>query len=109
MLRKTIALILIFSMLGCTRSAQAELSYEPYGEDEFPIWTMKLRRAESIFFGSLVLTFPLAMLTWNLLDNFGVVSSDSQLEAFGWQLLIAGGLSLGISTADWIIGEVQGA
>ena len=108
MFKRLLALILIFSLVFSPLFADAELSYEPYGENEFPLWTMKLRRAESLFFGSLVLTLPLASLAWSVLSYFDLVSTDSSLEAFGWQLLIASGLSLGISTADWIIGEVRG-
>ena len=108
MARRLIAVLLILSLVLCPLFCEAQLTYEPYGEEEFPIWTMKLRRAESIFFGSMVLTFPLSMLAWNIMDNAGIVSADSPVEAFGWQLLMAGTISLGISTADWVIGEVQG-
>lgn len=106
--RKVLSIFLCLLMLSSPLFAAAELTYEPYGEDEFPIWTMKLRRAESLFFGSLVLTFPISMAVWGLLEGSGLVSASSPLEAFGWQMLMASGLSLGISTADWIIGEVQG-
>ncbi len=106
--RRLLAIILIAALTISPLMAEAELSYEPYGEEEFPIWTMKLRRAESIFFGSMVITFPVAMLAWNLMEYVGWVGAESPIEAFGWQLLMAGGLSLTISTADWIIGEVRG-
>ena len=107
MYRKITALVLIISLVLSPLAAEAKLSYEPYGEDEFPIWTMKLRRAESLFFGSLVITLPLSVLAWNLMENAGWVSADG-IQEFGWHLLIAGGLSLSISAADWIIGEVSG-
>ena len=35
---------------------------------------MKLRRAESIFFGSLVLTLPITSLVWNLCENNGLIT-----------------------------------
>lgn len=106
--RRVLAVILILAMVISPLMAEAELTYKPYGEDEFPIWTMKLRRAESIFFGSMVLTFPVAMLAWSIMESNGIVDADTPLEAFGWQLLMAGGLSFTISAADWIIGEVRG-
>ena len=52
-------------------------------------------------------SLPLSVLAWNLMENAGWVSADG-IQEFGWQLLIAGGLSLSISAADWIIGEVSG-
>lgn len=104
---KLIAFFLVIAIVLSPLSAEAKLSYEPYGEDEFPIWTMKLRRAESLFFGSLVITLPLSVLAWNLMENAGWVSADG-IQEVGWQMLIAGGLSLSISAADWIIGEVSG-
>ena len=107
MLKKIIAFIMIISIVLTPLFSEAELSYEPYGEDEFPIWTMKLRRAESLFFGSLVLTFPIAMLTWNILEHQDIVHTSQPIQAFGWQMLIAGSHSLTIATADWIIGEVS--
>ena len=42
------------------------------------------------------------------MESNGIVGADTPLEAFGWQLLMAGGLSFTISAADWIIGEVRG-
>lgn len=107
-MKRVLVLFLTFCVLVAPLSAEAELSYKPYGEDEFPIWTMKLRRAESLFFGSMVLTLPLSVLAWNLMESAGWVQADG-IQEFGWQLLIASGLSLGISTADWIIGEVTDA
>ena len=105
--RRILALILASLLVASPIFAEAQLSYEPYGEDEFPIWTMKLRRAESLFFGSMVLTVPIAMLGWTLMDAAGWIPEQSPIASFGWQMLITGGLSAGIATADWIIGEVQ--
>ena len=107
-MRRAISILLIFLLSFSLFAEPIEFEYEPYEEDEFPVWLSEIRRAESIFFGSMVLTFPLSMLAWNIMDNAGIVSADSPVEAFGWQLLMAGTLSLGISTADWVIGEVQG-
>ena len=62
MRKRIIAFLLIFSMLVPPLVAEPiEYEYEPYTEEEFPIWAHELRRAESIFFGSLAITFPLSM------------------------------------------------
>lgn len=109
MFKRAIALLLIFLLLMPPLFADAELSYTPYGEDEFPIWTMKLRRAESLFFGSMVITLPVSMAVWSLLVNNNVIKqSFTPMENFLIEAGIASGLSLAIATADWIIGEVQG-
>ena len=110
MYKRAVALLLLFVLVFSPLFAEAELTYAPYGEKEFPIWTMKLRRAESLFFGSLVITLPLSMLTWSLLKNYGVINTSGMesVNEFLYQAGIASVLSLGISTADYIIGEVQG-
>ena len=108
MLKKIISILLIFIIISSPIFAEAELSYKPYGEDEFPIWTMKLRRAESIFFGSLVLTLPITSLVWSICENNGLINRiEKPMDRFLCQLGVASGLSLCISTADWIIGEVS--
>ncbi len=108
MFKKLILITIIVSLVISPVFAEAELSYEPYGEKEFPIWTMKLRRAESIFFGSMVLTLPLTSLVWSLCENGGIIPRmDNPMNRFFAQAGVASLLSVGISTADWIIGEVQ--
>ena len=108
MLKKIISILLIFIIISSPIFAEAELSYKLYGEDEFPIWTMKLRRAESIFFGSLVLTLPITSLVWSICENNGLINRiEKPMDRFLCQLGVASGLSLCISTADWIIGEVS--
>lgn len=108
MFKRLLSLLLILIFLSAPLFAEAELSYEPYGKDEFPIWTMKIRRAESLFFGSMVLTLPISMLAWSLMSNAGWVNGDTNIQNFLCQAGIAAGLSLTIATADFIIGEVQG-
>lgn len=109
MSKRIIAIVLLLSMALTPVFSAAELSYAPYGEQEFPIWTMKLRRAESLFFGSMVITLPVSMLVWSLLQNYDVVPTTyTPMQNFLIEMGIASGLSLGISTADWIIGEVRG-
>lgn len=108
MFKKAIAILLLFTLTLSPLFSAAELSYKPYGEDEFPIWTMKIRRAESIFFGSLVLTLPITSLVWSLCENGGLIQPITKpMDKFLCQLGVASGLSLCISAADWIIGEVS--
>ena len=108
MFKRLILMILIAAIALSPLTAEAELSYEPYGEKEFPIWTMQLRRAESIFFGSLVLTLPLTSLVWSICENGGLIPKiEEPMKRFFAQAGAASLISVGISTADWIIGEVQ--
>lgn len=104
--KRVIAVLLVLIVLSSPLFSAAELSYAPYGEKEFPIWTMKLRRAESLFFGSYVITLPVSSLIWSLLSSFNLVSAESDMQAFLYQLGMASALSAVISTADFIIGEV---
>ncbi|NCC64538.1 MAG: hypothetical protein EOM15_07770 [Spirochaetia bacterium] len=83
--------------------------YEPYEENEFPLWTYKLRRAETLFFGSMVLTLPAAALIWSLAQRSNMVSpASTELQNLLIQASIAATISLGIATADYIIGEIGG-
>jgi len=40
--------------------------YEPYEEDEFPVWARDLRRAEIIFFGTIPFTFFVSGFSYNI-------------------------------------------
>jgi hypothetical protein len=102
-------LLMIFLISGTPLFSEALPTYVPYEKNEFPIWTYKVRRAESLFFGSLVLTFPIAVLSYNVAVNYLSFSeASSDLNALFLEAGIASALSLGISIADYIIGEVQG-
>ncbi len=104
-----IMLILLLFCLSLVPLASASLpAYEPYQEDEFPLWTYKLRRAEILFFGSFVVTMGVASLTYSLVVNAGwAPPAKDALTALLIQGGIASGLSLGIAVADYIIGEVE--
>jgi len=106
--RKIVAILILASIILSPLCAEAELSYKPYGEDEFPVWTMKLRRAETLFFGSTVLTFPIAAIIVNICQSQGYMQTDSDLGTFGYEAAIASSLSAGIAFADWVIGEIKG-
>jgi len=79
--------------------------YEPYQEGEFPLWTYRIRRAETIFFGSMIITFPLSILLHSAARSAGIIPPQaSEVNDFLTQAAIAGVLSLGISVTDWALG-----
>ncbi len=106
---KKVLFFMIFLMATMPLAAADEkVTYEPYQRGEFPQWAYELRRGETLFFGSLVITFPLAVLGWNSINALGgdlptSPAFDTTLKQAG----VACVLSLGIALADWIIGEVQ--
>lgn len=106
--RKVILVFLIFALLLSSLPAEARLSYEPYGKEEFPIWTMELRRAECIFFGSLVITYPVASMIYSALTNNGIIKApDESVDRMLQRAAIASALSFTITTADYLIGKKQ--
>ncbi|HPZ15603.1 MAG TPA: hypothetical protein PLX25_02950 [Sphaerochaeta sp.] len=108
MRRVLVVLLIILILAPSVVIADALPEYEPYQADEFPLWTYKIRRAEQIFFGSMMLTIPVTALVYSLLVNNNVVPSpESEAQAYLIQGAIAAGLSLSISITDFIIGEVK--
>lgn len=110
MMKKTMLLmILLLFCVSLLPLASASLpAYEPYQENEFPLWTYKLRRAEILFFGSFVLTMGVASLTYSLAVNSGLVPpAQDALTALFIQAGIASALSLGITVTDYILGEME--
>ena len=78
-MKRVISFILILSIAFTLSSetithASFKYKYESYEEEEFPLWTRELRRAETIFFGSLVFTVPISSLAVGVLSNQGVVN-----------------------------------
>ena len=107
-MRRVIALLLaVLLILPPLAADPIEYEYEPYTEEEFPIWSHELRRAESIFFGSLVITFPVAMGVYSLASMMGMPGPTEEYQQVLIQAGIAAGLSLIISLTDWIIGKVS--
>ena len=105
-MRKVIAVVLIILMaIPPVFSDPIEYEYVPYEEDEFPIWSYELRRAESIFFGSLVITFPVAMGVYALGKQFGMPTPSETYQEVLIEAGIAAGLSLAIALTDWLIGR----
>lgn len=43
--------------------------YEPYKEGEFPKWALDLRRAETIFFGGIPITYTVTALALSLANR----------------------------------------
>ena len=81
--------------------------YEPYGVNEFPEWSMKLRRGESLFFGSLAVTMPITVIGYNFADGKIFNGPTDSTTAVLYQLSIAATLSFGIALTDYILGEIQ--
>lgn len=109
MRRLTLLVLLLLAVSSLTPLASTPIpAYEPYSRDEFPLWTYKVRRAETLFFGSLAITLPLASLAYNLSVSYlSAPAADSETGEFLAKLGIAASLSASISLADYIIGEVQ--
>ena len=106
-MRRVIALLLaVLLILPPLAADPIEYEYEPYTEEEFPIWSHELRRAESIFFGSLAITFPLSMGAYSLATSLGAQGPSEPYQQVLIQLGVAAGLSLIIALTDWIIGAV---
>ncbi len=110
MMRKPLLLVLIlvfcFSLVPLYSTSLP--AYEPYQEDEFPLWSYKLRRGEILFFGSFVITMAVASLGYSLAVNAGwAPQAKDPLTALLIQGGIAGALSLGIAVTDYILGEME--
>ncbi len=102
-MKRFIILTLIFVLV-----AQVAFAYEPYDKVDFPQWTIKLRRAETLTFGALPITFALVSLTYGIARSLGAnaISNDPLNESFAL-LGIAGGVAISIALTVFIIGEVK--
>ena len=102
-------LILLMIALCCFSLAAdpIKFEYEPYEEEEFPLWSYEIRRAESIFFGSFVITLPVSILCYNLAGSFGAPISTNPTTSTLTSAAIAGGLSLAIVGIDYLIGALS--
>jgi glycopeptide antibiotics resistance protein len=107
-MRRCIGVVLLALVLIMPLSADPLQSYVPYEEGEFPLWTYSLRRAEKVFFGSMLLTIPVGMLSYSLAQRAGWVKpGTSELSSYLVPLAIASTLSLGVAVADYILGTVE--
>lgn len=106
-MKRLISLILILVLAFSLFADPISYDYVPYEKEEFPEWTMELRRAEIIFFGSFVVTLPISIAAYNIGKSFGMPAPDNQVIQALYQFAGAAGLSLLIAGVDWIIGECQ--
>ena len=106
-MKRIIALVLIMVSLSSLFADPIKYEYEPYQKDEFPEWTMELRRAKIIFFGSFVITLPVAMAAYNIGKNLGMKTPDDDMVGTLYQFAGAAGLSLLITGIDWIMGKAK--
>ena len=95
--KKLIFILILFSISINIFSATSLPSYEPYGENEFPEWAKKLRRAEVITLGATALTYPIMGLI--------VKIDDSSMSGFWTKFGISAAAGACIALADYIIGE----
>lgn len=107
-MKRFLALILaVLMLIPPVFADKIEYEYVPYEEEEFPIWSHELRRAESIFFGSLVLTFPVAMGVYTIGKSLGMPTPSESYQEVLIEAGIAAGISLVIAFADWLIGKLS--
>ncbi len=100
-MRKT---LLIFLLLILSFSLTAEPL--AYAHDEFPEWAHELRRGETIFFGSLPLTFLASSLAYETALSFGMQSwTNDDTTRTLYLLGSAAAFSLTIAIIDNIMGE----
>lgn len=110
-MKRILAILLILLILFPVYSVSSSTSpvkyeYVPYEAGEFPQWSVELRRAESIFFGSFVIALPLSVGVYNIAKSLGMPSTNATAEAL-YQIAGAAGIASVIALADWIIGEMQ--
>ena len=111
-MKRIIAVLLLISIIFSLSAetithSSFNYKYESYEEEEFPLWTIELRRAETIFFGSWVCTVPIASLTLNLMSNQGIINFENNTQSALVTLTSAAGLSLVVSAVDWILGKME--
>jgi len=113
-LRKIAILVILTTLLSNSIYAESPSevdenedvgTYELYRYNEFPDWLHKVRRAESLFIGSLPLSFGALTLAANLftVNSSGSLDNDDYLFRIG----ISAAISLGIVLIDFILGELQ--
>ena len=113
MKNRFILLILIFGLLQGFLYSEEEVAI-PYKRDEFPQWTLDLRRAEIVTIGSLPLSFMFTALAYDVYKSaasgfdpqvpFG--SSRTQDDIIKL-LVISSSVSLAIGITDFIIHQVK--
>ncbi len=99
-MKKLVAVLLIVLTAGfLTPVFSLTLSgYEPYTTDEFPKWSLDLRRAECIFLGGIPIAYPISALAFSTLKK-----DATFLETLG----VACAISATIALVDFILGVVD--
>lgn len=100
-MKKAVIVLFIFLLLFgvCMPAFSLTLTnYEPYTKDEFPKWSLDLRRAETLFFGGIPIAFPLTSLAF---------SAAGQNPDFLTTLGVACAVSATITLIDYILGVVS--
>jgi hypothetical protein len=102
--KKIVATILLLVL--CASPLVAD--YVPYSPDEFPQWSIKLRRAETLLFGALPITLGVTSLSYAAALSLGASPLyDDTFKDTMAVIGIAGTLALVVAIADFIIGEMQ--
>ena len=127
MIKKFIVILgcIVFLATGCqtTESEMYDLNEtdeaEEYSQDEFPQWTILLRRAEIIFAGSVPFTMLLTNIGYSLYgaistgigDGYSIeniTQSSTMTTEERYQVLgISLSLSAVISAADFVLGLIE--
>ena len=100
-MKKALILLFIFLLLFglCMPVFSLTMTeYEPYTKEEFPKWSLDLRRAETIFFGGIPIAYPLTSVA------FSIAGQDPE---FLTTLGIACAVSAVITLVDYILGVVS--
>jgi hypothetical protein len=110
-MKKTILMVIIMllvSQIAFSSTTVQTINYEPYQRNEFPEWSYKLRRGETLLFGSLPITLSMTGITYSVVLGLGAqkISANPFKESLAI-LGIAATLSLIIAITDYIIGEVS--
>lgn len=122
MIRRIIAALVMMIFISSQVLGQETDVPAPYRPDEFPKWTLDLRRAEIVTFGSLPISFMLTALVYDVayltVDSVNYENNPDLYEraSFGSHrtqdditnlILISGGVSLVIGLTDFIINKVK--
>lgn len=98
MTKFTTCLLIVLLVLSPVYAADDQISYTPYSPDEFSPWMHDMRRAETIFFGSLPVSFAAASLSMLFIEE--------DYRSAGLSLGITLGISAAIAVADYMIGLI---
>ncbi|MFA5570982.1 MAG: hypothetical protein ACOX0W_06360 [Sphaerochaetaceae bacterium] len=103
-MKKVVAVIVLFACV----STMLFSDYTPYERTEFPSWSLKLRRFETLTFGALPITLGITTLAYSTALTLGSSHFyDDPLKDSFAVLGVAVGSALVVALADYIIGEMQ--